>query len=73
MMCLMLDVLEMNKANEFSVGKILRVGGKYQYSDLDELIVSHVKAMARKVDEMTTHEKFQRGTRAETGIPLQGI
>jgi len=25
---------------------------------LDELIVEHVKAMARKVDEMTSHAKF---------------
>ena len=44
------------------------MGRKYTYSDLDELIVSHIKAMARKVDEMTTHEKFQKGTRTETGV-----
>jgi hypothetical protein len=62
------DVLELDKANEFSVGRQLRVGRKYTYGDLDELIVSHIKSMARKVDEMTTHEKFQRGSRAETGI-----
>jgi len=62
----MTDVLELDKANEFSVGRQLRVG-KYTYSDLDELIVSHIKSMARKVDEMTTHEKFQRGSRADTG------
>ena len=68
MIFLIVDVLELDKANEFSVGRQLRVGRKYTYSDLDELIVSHVKSMARKVDEMTTHEKFQRGSRAETGI-----
>lgn len=62
------DVLELDKANEFSVGRQLRVGRKYTYSDLDELIVSHIKSMARKVDEMTTHEKFQRGSRADTGV-----
>ena len=66
----MIDVLELDKANEFSVGRQLRVGRKYTYSDLDELIVSHIKSMARKVDEMTTHEKFQRGTRADTGSCL---
>src|SRR6202043_756381 len=65
---LIVDVLELDKANEFSVGRQLRVGRKYTYSDLDELIVSHIKSMARKVDEMTTHEKFQRGSRADTGI-----
>ncbi|KAI9805652.1 MAG: Transcription elongation factor spt6 [Piccolia ochrophora] len=61
-----LDVLELDKDNEFSVGKTLKIGGKYTYSDLDELIVNHVKAMARKVDEMTGHEKYQNGSRAET-------
>lgn len=61
-----LDVLELNKENEFSVGKILKVGNA-TYSDLDELIVSHVKAMARKVEEMINCEKYQRGTKADTG------
>ncbi|KAG5439016.1 hypothetical protein PCANB_002347 [Pneumocystis canis] len=64
-----IDVLELDKENEFSVGRQLRVRGKeqnYSYSDLDELIVSHIKSIARKVDEMTTNEKFQKGTRAET-------
>ncbi len=62
-----LDVLEMQKENEFSVGKLLRIGGKYTYSDLDELIVDHVKAMARKVDEMMRHDKYQNRSRNETG------
>lgn len=62
-----IDVLELEKANEFAVGKKLLIGGKYNYTDLDELIVDHVKAMARKVDEMMQHEKFQSGTKAETG------
>ena len=62
-----MDVLELNKENEFSVGKVLKISNKYTYSDLDEMIVNHVKAMARKVDEMMLHEKFQSGTRGETG------
>lgn len=61
-----IDVLEMQKDNEFSVGKLLRVG-KYTYSDLDELIVDHVNAMARKVEEMMRHDKFQNRSLAETG------
>ena len=56
------DVLELDKKNEFSVGKLLRVMGKYTYSDLDELMHLHIKAMARKVDEMTAHEKFKEGS-----------
>jgi transcription elongation factor SPT6 len=62
-----IDVLELQKDNEFSVGKQLRIGGKYTYTDLDELIVDHVKAMARKVDEMMQHDKYQKGSRADTG------
>ncbi|EPE04984.1 transcription elongation factor spt6 [Ophiostoma piceae UAMH 11346] len=61
-----IDVLELQKENEFSVGKLLRIGGKYTYTDLDELIVEHVKAMAKKVAEMTRNEKFQAGSRADT-------
>jgi len=61
-----LDVLELQKENEFSVGRQLRIAGKFNYSDLDELIVDHVKAMAKKVDEMSQHEKFQSGSKADT-------
>ncbi|VBB75106.1 Putative transcription elongation factor SPT6 [Podospora comata] len=60
-----IDVLELQKDNEFSVGKVLKVGSKYTYTDLDELIVDHVKAMAKKVDELMQHEKFQKGSRAD--------
>ena len=66
-----IDVLELHKETEFSVGRQLRIGGKYNYSDLDELIVDHVKAMAKKVDEMTQHEKFQKGSRADIGRHFQ--
>ncbi|CAG8161035.1 unnamed protein product [Penicillium olsonii] len=62
-----IDVLELDKENEFSVGRVLKVGGRYSYSDLDDLIVNHVKAMAKKVDEMMCHEKFRKGSsKAET-------
>ena len=61
------DVLELQKENEFSVGRVLRVGGKYNYSDLDELIVDHVKAMAKKVDELMRHDKFRAESRSDLG------
>ena len=62
-----IDVLELDKENEFSVGRVLKVGGKYTYSDLDDLVVNHVKAMAKKVEEMILNEKYQDGSKAETG------
>jgi transcription elongation factor SPT6 len=62
-----IDVLELQKDNEFSLGRTLRVGGKYTYSDLDELINDHVKAMARKVDELMQSEKYHAMSRADLG------
>lgn len=59
-----LDVLEMDKPNDFSIGNILQVGTT-KYSDLDELVVMHVQSMARKVDQMVNHEKFLKMTRPE--------
>lgn len=61
-----LDVLELGKESEYSLGKQLRVG-KATYTDLDELIVNHVEAMARKVAELTRDERFQPGTKEDTG------
>jgi transcription elongation factor SPT6 len=64
------DVLELDKENEFALGKTLRIGGKFNYSDLDELIVSHIRAMAQKVSEMVNNEKFQEKTKAQLGTFL---
>lgn len=68
-----IDVLELDKENEFSLGRTLRIGGRYNYSDLDELIVLHVKAMARKVDEMCGNEKFQDKSKAALGKALSRL
>ena len=63
------DVLELQKENEFSLGKILKIG-RHNYSDLDELIVLHIKAMAKKVNEMMADERYQSGyTKQQTGKP----
>jgi transcription elongation factor SPT6 len=64
-----LDVLEMNKPNQFTLGKQLKIG-KTTYTDLDELIVNHIEAMARKVAELTRDERFKTGTKEETGKSL---
>ena len=69
-----IDVLELDKQNDHSVGQTLKIGGKYTYSDLDELIDNHVKKMAKKVDEMMLHEKYKTGSKADTGkhnLPLR--
>lgn len=65
-----LDVLEMNKPNQFSLGKQLKIG-KQTYSDLDELIVLHIEAMARKVTELTRDERFLGGTKEDAELWLE--
>lgn len=47
------------------MGTKLIVDNTHQYSDLDELIVNHVQAMARKVEELMAHEKFKHGSEDE--------
>lgn len=61
-----IDVLELDKENEFTVGKTLKIQGKWTYSDLDELIVNHVKAMAKKVEEMMNDDRYQTGSQKQT-------
>ena len=60
-----LDVLELDKDSTHSIGTKLKVANAV-YGDLDELLVSHVRAMSKKVDELQTHDKFQRGSRGDT-------
>lgn len=47
------------------VGQLLRVADKYDYKDLDELIVKHIKQTARKVNELIKHDKFKGRSQEE--------
>lgn len=62
-----IDVLELGKSSTGGTGTTLNIGGKYTYSDLDELIVNHVKTMAKQVDHMMDNEKYRSGSKAEIG------
>ncbi|GAV29275.1 hypothetical protein PMKS-002757 [Pichia membranifaciens] len=53
-----IDIVEHDKPNEYSLGRILQVG-EYKYHDLDELIVSHINELHSKVESMKNHEKFR--------------
>ncbi|TDL24763.1 transcription elongation factor Spt6 [Rickenella mellea] len=56
-----LDVVEPNAdPSGQNIGGQLIIDGKYEYSDLDEMIVNHVHAMARRVEELMAHEKFKK-------------
>ena len=63
-----IDVLELDKSNQASSASTYKVEGKYNYSDLDELIANHVKAKAKKVEEMLLHEKYQSLSKNEVGM-----
>nr|CDI51126.1 related to transcriptional regulator protein SPT6 [Melanopsichium pennsylvanicum 4] len=54
-----IDVTELDKESEYSLGRVLRVEGMGSYSDLDELIVNHVKPMVHMVEMMMNHEKYK--------------
>jgi hypothetical protein len=41
------------------------VDSLHVYSDLDNLIVNHVQAVARRVVELVAHEKFNHGSEDE--------
>ena len=57
------DVTELNAdPTGQTVGGQLHVDAKHSYSDLDELIVNHVQAMARRVEELMAHEKYKHGS-----------
>jgi transcription elongation factor SPT6 len=58
------DVTELNNNDPTgqSVGEKLVVDQTHSYSDLDELIVNHVQAMARRAEELMAHEKFKHGS-----------
>jgi len=45
-----------------TIGSQLIVDSAHSYVDLDELIVNHVQAMARRVEELMTHEKYKHGS-----------
>lgn len=56
-----IDIQELDKENEYELGRILRVGGAAgsSYSDLDELLVNHIAPMAAMVEKLINNEKFQ--------------
>jgi transcription elongation factor SPT6 len=60
---LLLDVTERNAdPTGQNVGSQLVVDPTHMYADLDELIVNHVQATARRVEELMAHEKYKHGT-----------
>ncbi|KAI0273742.1 transcription elongation factor Spt6 [Gloeopeniophorella convolvens] len=69
-----IDVIDPNvDPSGQSVGGLLIVDGKYEFSDLDELIVNHVQALARRVEELMAFEKFKPGPEDELHLYLKNF
>ncbi|KAJ1913608.1 Transcription elongation factor spt6, partial [Tieghemiomyces parasiticus] len=51
--------------------RTLRVGEDATYSDLDELLASHIEPMAKRVEAMMAHPKFTAQTQDEVGVTLR--
>ncbi|KAJ6630875.1 transcription elongation factor SPT6 [Mycena sp. CBHHK59/15] len=54
-----------------AVGGQLIVDATHTYADLDELIVNHIQAMARKVEELMAHDRFKHGTEDDLHLSLK--
>ena len=54
----MIDILEMDKKDDVSLGKILKIEST-KYSDLDELLVSHIEAILSKTIALMQSPKYK--------------
>ncbi|KAI0374913.1 transcription elongation factor Spt6 [Pilatotrama ljubarskyi] len=69
-----IDVVELTAdPSGQTAGSKFVVEGTHQFSDLDELIVNHVQAMAKKVEELMMHEKFKPGTEDDLHLFLRNF
>ena len=56
------DVVEPNAdPTGQTLGTRFIVDGRHEFADLDELIVNHIQAIARKVEDLMAHEKYKNG------------
>ncbi|KAF5380895.1 hypothetical protein D9615_004007 [Tricholomella constricta] len=68
-----IDVTEPNADPTGQTTGQLIVDSTHSYADLDELIVNHVQAMARRCEELMAHEKFKRGSEDELHLFLKNF
>lgn len=53
-----LDILETDKKDDYSLGKTLKIDS-ITYSDLDELLVSHIESIIAKMETLMTSPKYK--------------
>lgn len=52
------DILETDKKDDYSLGKTLKIDNN-TYSDLDELLVSHIESIISKMETLMTSPKYK--------------
>lgn len=69
-----IDATELNAdpTGQTVAGQLV-VDSNHTYADLDELIVNHIQAMARRVEELMAHEKFKHGSEDELHLFLKNF
>ncbi|KAI9096504.1 SH2 domain-containing protein [Phlyctochytrium arcticum] len=55
----MMHVAELQKENEWALGKILNIEGE-RYHEIDQIIAERIEPAHRRISDMTKHPKFQR-------------
>lgn len=60
------EIEELDKPNEYTLGQRLLVAGKFSYNDLDDIFVNYVGAVMRMLEQAERHEKWK--PEAEIGM-----
>lgn len=55
----MVDVLELLKDNEWSLGKKLKID-ELEFNEIDQIIAEYIEPMTRRIKKLVQHAKFQR-------------
>ncbi|SCV06027.1 LANO_0H20494g1_1 [Lachancea nothofagi CBS 11611] len=58
------DIVEQEKENPLALGRVLLVEGQV-YHDLDQIVVEYLQNKVRLLNEITSNEKFKKGTKRE--------
>jgi transcription elongation factor SPT6 len=54
-----LDVLELQKENEWTLGKKLRID-ELEFDDIDQIIAEYIEPITKRIKLMVQHPKFQK-------------
>lgn len=59
MLTFKIDILELMKDTEFTLGKKLKID-ELEFNEIDQIIAEYIEPMTRKIKKLVEHPKFQR-------------